>query len=47
MNEFFKRITEKMKKKELLLRNLIRIQLKGKSLSFLDQIKRKKVAEHN
>ena len=30
-----------MKKKELFLRNLITIQLKSKSLSFLDQIKKK------
>ena len=48
MNEFFKCITEKKKKKEkeLFLRNLIFIQLKRKSLSFLDQIETKEVTEH-
>ena len=46
MNEFFKCITEKKKEKELFLRNLITIQLKGKSLSFLDQIETKEVTEH-
>ena len=40
MMEFLKRITKKMKKKELFLRNLITIQLKSESL-FSGQIKRK------
>ena len=47
MNEFFKLVIKKMKKKELLLRNLITIQLKSKTLLFLGQIKGKKVTEHN
>ena len=36
-----------MKETELFLRNLITIQLKRKSLSFLDQIETKEVTEHN
>ena len=42
MNEIIKCIT-KMKKKELVLRNLITIQLKNKSLLFWGQIKRKRL----
>lgn len=48
MNEFFKCITEKKKKKgeRTIPQKSYFIQLKRKSLSFLDQIETKEVTEH-